>query len=229
MAKQTKSKSEQTPTEPTPTPVQAQVADVQTKAKSVPKAKKASTPSPAPEPEPTPTPVVEVSATEVASEETPVSVSESDNLLAQSTEFMNELTQWISTGSLLKTKFKALEKRWTRELKNAQKTNKRKKRGGNHAPSGFVKPTKISDELARFLDKPAGTEMARTDVTREINKYIKAQNLQQKENGRFINPDAKLSALLKLKKGEELTYFNLQRYMSSHFIKTVKDDTTATA
>lgn len=218
MARQTKSKSEQTTTEPTPVP--AQVAESQPKA---PRAKKSTTP--APEPEPTPAPVVEVAT--VASEEAPV--SESDNLLAQSTEFMNELTQWIATGSVLKTKFKALEKRWARELKNAQKTNKRKKRGGNHAPSGFVKPTKISDELARFLDKPVGTEMARTDVTREINKYIKAQNLQQKENGRFINPDAKLSALLKLKKGEELTYFNLQRYMSSHFIKAVKDAPPATA
>jgi chromatin remodeling complex protein RSC6 len=41
--------------------------------------------------------------------------------------------------------------------------------------------------------------------------------LQDKENGRRINPDAKLKSLLKLKKGEELTYFNLQRYMSPHF------------
>ena len=61
--------------------------------------------------------------------------------------------------------------------------------------------------------------MARTEVTKEINKYIRANNLQDKDNGRKINPDAALSKLLKLKKEDELTYFNLQRYMSPHFAK----------
>ena len=63
--------------------------------------------------------------------------------------------------------------------------------------------------------------MARTEVTREINTYIRANSLQDKENGRKINANEKLAALLKLTKGEELTYFNLQRYMSPHFVKTV--------
>jgi upstream activation factor subunit UAF30 len=70
------------------------------------------------------------------------------------------------------------------------------------------------------LDKPSGTEMARTDVTRNINVYIRAHNLQDKDNGRKINPDSKLQSLLKLKKTDELTYFNLQRYMSPHFAKS---------
>jgi chromatin remodeling complex protein RSC6 len=73
------------------------------------------------------------------------------------------------------------------------------------------------------LDKPVGTEMARTEVTRDINKYIRTNNLQDKENGRKINPDAKLASLLKLKKNDELTYFNLQRYMSPHFAKAIKE------
>ena len=64
--------------------------------------------------------------------------------------------------------------------------------------------------------------MARTDVTREINKYIRSHNLQDKENGRKINPDTKLQTLLKLNNTDELTYFNLQRYMSPHFAKSVK-------
>jgi chromatin remodeling complex protein RSC6 len=91
---------------------------------------------------------------------------------------------------------------------------------GNRAPSGFVKPTKISLELSTFLGKPSGCEMARTEVTREINKYIRSNNLQDKTNGRKIIPDAKLTALLNLKKTDELTYFNLQRYMSPHFEKS---------
>jgi chromatin remodeling complex protein RSC6 len=43
--------------------------------------------------------------------------------------------------------------------------------------------------------------------------------LQDEKNGRQINADAKLSALLKLQTGDSLTYFNLQRFMKHHFVK----------
>jgi chromatin remodeling complex protein RSC6 len=145
-----------------------------------------------------------------------------NQLAEQSAAFLSKLQQINVTITSLKTEYRALEKKWTRELKASQKMNgKRKKRAGNRAPSGFVKPTLISPELASFLEKPAGSEMARTEVTRDINKYIRANNLQDKENGRKINPDAKLAALLKIGKTDELTYFNLQMYMSPHFAKSV--------
>lgn len=151
-------------------------------------------------------------------------------LAEQSVEFLGKLQQLSVMISSLKTEYRLLEKKWTREVKAAQKiSSKRKRKAGNRAPSGFVKPTKISDELASFLGKEKGTEMARTEVTRDINKYIRTNNLQDKDNGRKINPDSKLSALLKIQKNEELTYFNLQRYMSPHFAKANKDVTTATA
>ena len=82
--------------------------------------------------------------------------------------------------------------------------------------SKFCTPSKISDDLADFLGKERGTKMARTDVTREINKYIRSHDLQDKENKRNINPNDKLSTLLKLSDTDELTYLNLQRYISSH-------------
>jgi chromatin remodeling complex protein RSC6 len=149
-------------------------------------------------------------------------------LAEQSVEFLAKLQQLSLMISTLKTEYRALEKKWSREVKSAQKaSSKRKRKAGNRAPSGFVKPTKISDELASFLGKDKGTEMARTEVTRDINKYIRTHNLQDKENGRKINPDTKLAALLKLKKTDELTYFNLQRYMSPHFAKATKETTTA--
>jgi len=144
-------------------------------------------------------------------------------LAEQSVEFLAKLQQLGSLISSLKAEYRTLEKKWTREVKAAQKqSSKRKRKAGNRAPSGFVKPTKISDELASFLGKEKGTEMARTDVTREINTYIRAHKLQDKDNGRKIIPDTKLAALLKLKKTDELTYFNLQKYMSPHFAKAVK-------
>jgi len=86
-------------------------------------------------------------------------------------------------------------------------------------PLGFIKPQKISNELAEFLGIPVGTEMARTDVSRLINGYIRVNNLQDPQNGRVINPDTKLRALLKIGENDELTYFNFQRYIKHHFIK----------
>jgi upstream activation factor subunit UAF30 len=147
----------------------------------------------------------------------------------KSVEFLAKLQQIGILISSLKTEYRTLEKQWSRELKTAQKQqSKRKRKAGNRAPSGFVKPTRISDELAKFLEKPVGSEMARTEVTRDINAYIRTHNLQDKENGRKINPDSKLASLLKLKKTDELTYFNLQRYMSPHFAKAVKDVVSTT-
>ena len=144
-------------------------------------------------------------------------------LLAQLTALRSQLTS--VTGQV-----RALQKRSERELRNAQKAGKkRKQRSGSRAPSGFVKPTKISSELANFLGKPKGTEMARTDVTREINSYIRAHKLQDPKNGRRILADAKLRKLLKLPKNDELTYFNLQRYMSPHFAKSAKKKAEAAA
>ena len=157
----------------------------------------------------------------VVSEYVSENVVENDTPLAdQSNEFLAKIQQLGVLISSLKTEYRTLEKRWSRELKSAQKASCKKKRKlGNRAPSGFVKPTRISEELAKFLGKEPNTEMARTEVTRDINKYIRNHNLQDKENGRKINPDSKLASLLKLKKTDELTYFNLQRYMSPHFAK----------
>jgi chromatin remodeling complex protein RSC6 len=150
-------------------------------------------------------------------------VVEETSLSAQSTEFFSKLQQLGAVISGLKSEYRALEKRFTKELKvSAKNSNKKRKRAANRAPSGFVKPTKISDELATFLDKPTGSEMARTEVTRDINLYIRTNSLQDKANGRKINPDPKLADLLKINAGEELTYFNLQKYMSRHFAKTAK-------
>lgn len=144
-------------------------------------------------------------------------------------EFNAKLQQLVGLFSTVKNDFKTLEKTVTREIKAAQKASSKKRRNnGNRKPSGFVKPTRISDELAQFLGKTVGTEMARTDVSKEINTYIQANGLQDKENGRRIHPDEKLTKLLKVTKEDELTYFNLQRYMKHHFVKA-GDAAVATA
>ena len=166
---------------------------------------------------PAPAPVQEAAP---AAPATPALAEQFTALLAQLTSLRSQLTA-------VTTQVRALSKRTDRELKQASKQGRKKRKSGNRAPSGFVKPTKISLELAGFLGKPKGTEMARTEVTREINSYIRAHKLQDPKNGRRILADAKLRKLLKLKKDDELTYFNLQRYMSPHFAKASKASSSA--
>ena len=159
----------------------------------------------------------------------PVEVDEVMLISKDFSNFLEKLQQVNTLLSSLKTEFRALEKKTAREFKVVQKQNaKRKRKQGNRSPSGFVKPTLISHELADFLKKSHGSEMARTEVTREINAYIREHKLQDKENGRKINADKKLTSLLKLKKEDELTYFNLQRYMSPHFAKAKPKEVKST-
>ena len=162
-----------------------------------------------------PAPVLEVAAPAVADV-----VVDANSTAVKLTELSAKVQQIVSLLSGLKSDLKNVEKNYARDMKAAQKASAKKRRNnGNRKPSGFVKPTRISDELAAFLGKPVGTEMARTDVSKEINSYIQSNSLQDKSNGRKINPDSKLTQLLKIGKEDELTYFNLQRFMKHHFVK----------
>lgn len=149
-------------------------------------------------------------------------VSGQDLVSGAMNEFSTNLQTLTTQLSNLRNEFKNLTKAVQREMKLASKASRRKRTGGNKQPSGFVKPTLITDELATFLGREKGTELARTEVTKEINQYIRDNNLQDSKNGRHINPDSKLSKLLSYSGGETLTYFNLQKYLSPHFVKAVQ-------
>jgi len=183
-----------------------------TKAPATPKAAAAAAPA---------TPVA-APAPAVDGAEASTTVAELDGSVSTAL-YSSVLTKLQSAQAVLasiRSEVNELKRQHARELRAANKANKRRKTSANRAPSGFVKPTLISNELAAFLGKPEGSVLARTEVTREVNAYIRNQKLQDKDNGRKINPDAKLLKLLKLKKGDELTYFNLQKYMAAHFAKS---------
>ena len=185
-----------------------------TAAKSVPEV---STPKVVEAPAPVPAPVVEAPVENV------IAPLVSDTPLSELFVSMNKTLHDLATAvALVKAELRTVEKHVTKELKVLDKFNaKKNKNKGNRAPSGFVKPTKITNELADFLGKEHGTLMARTDVTKQMTAYIRANSLQDKKNGRIILPDTKLRKLLKLTDADSLTYFNLQKYMSPHFEKSV--------
>lgn len=108
-----------------------------------------------------------------------------------------------------------LQEKNEKQMKKMQKKNASKKK---RKPSGFAKPLNVTDDLCCFMGKNSGTKIARTEVTQHLIKYIKDNNLQNNENKKNIIPDKKLKKLLKLKKKDELTYFNLQKYMNVHYI-----------
>jgi len=147
--------------------------------------------------------------------EVPTLSEQFSDLLGQLATLRNQVTS-------VTTQVRVLAKRSERELKQALKASKKKRKSGNKEPSGFTKPAKISSELAAFLGKAEGTEMARTEVTKELQKYILGHNLQDPANRRNINPDAKLRKLLGMKKSDSLTYFNLQKWMKPHFKSNAK-------
>ena len=102
------------------------------------------------------------------------------------------------------------------------KKAKKNKNRGNRKPSGFAVPTQISNELCDFMSRPRGTEVARTEVTQFIIRYIKDNELQNVGNRKIILPNMKLKSLLDVTNEDEVTYFNLQRYMNKHFVKKKK-------
>ena len=208
-----KSASSSTATASTPATTAAPVA---APAKVVKSAKTAAAPSPVPS-----APVKVVDAVDASADPSAVVADVEGSVSAGL--YSSVLTKLQGAQALMasiRAEVNELKRQHARELRQANKANKRRKTNANRAPSGFVKPTLISNELAAFLGRPEGSVLARTEVTREVNAYIRAQKLQDKDNGRKINPDAKLLKLLKLKKGDELTYFNLQKYMAAHFAKS---------
>jgi chromatin remodeling complex protein RSC6 len=120
-----------------------------------------------------------------------------------------------------------LQKKAAKLQKVADKRRKRKAEvGADGKPariSIFQIPQALSTELCSFMGRTAGSKESRSNVTKFVTKYIKDHNLKTDKHS--INPDAKLKALLKVPEGETLSYFNLQKYLNIHYIKT----TTTTA
>ena len=213
------------PSTPKPAPTKAKAPKKAPVKKAAPKKKVVKTspapapaPAPAPEPAPEPAPVAEPAVEPV---ETPAPVPEP--VLCNYDSQIDSLEASVkSVAVLLKSltsELSALRKQVSKDRRVVEKKMKTKGRrnNGEKVMNGFSKPGPVSDELRKFFTLGKEDLIARTEVTKKITEYCQQNKLQNEKDKRIILPDKALSKLLRIKKGEELTYFNLQKYMKIHF------------
>ena len=142
-----------------------------------------------------------------------------NELFSQFEQLISQLTSMKTQITGIQQNIKNLEKNVKKHMKGLKKEVVKTKNKGNRQPSGFAKPSKVTKELCEFMNKAEGSEIARTEVTRALVAYIKENKLENTSNSKIISPDDKLKVLLGLDDSQELTYFNIQKYMNKHFVK----------
>lgn len=152
---------------------------------------------------------------------------ENSDLFKEFVVIQDQMTAMTNAMKVFGLAMKDLHKKYIKVLKAGQKKQKKggDAKGGAKRTNGFSLPVKLSDDMCKFMGIPSGTHVGRTDVTKALTKYIKENDLQDKEDKRNILPDAKLKAVLSSTDQDKVTYFNLQKFIKHHFIK---DETTPT-
>jgi chromatin remodeling complex protein RSC6 len=176
-----------------------------------------------------PSPPIPVDFTQVDAEVGQNLPEEPDQITIQFDGIVQTLSTFRQSITALQTQIRGLEKCVRKEVKVLRKEATKNRNKGNRKPSGFAKPSKVTDELCMFMNKDKGTEIARTEVTQFLIKYITDNSLQFAENKKIILPDATLKKLLDVKDGDEVTYFNLQGLMNKHFVKAISSKTVTTS
>jgi chromatin remodeling complex protein RSC6 len=126
----------------------------------------------------------------------------------------------------MRSELKSLRKivRQIREFQVDPDGTKAKERAKNN---GFNRALGVTDALRKFLSLGADERISRAEVTRRINAYITEHGLKHPENGRVIILDEKLRKLLSPPSGTEVTFLNIQRYLSPHYVKDAPADKDA--
>lgn len=87
------------------------------------------------------------------------------------------------------------------------------KRAGGGGKGGFMKPVTVSAELAEWLGV---SEITRSEVTKHFFAYVKANNLHDPSNKRYVICDDLLERLTGEKR---VLAFGIQKHLARHFIK----------
>jgi upstream activation factor subunit UAF30 len=122
----------------------------------------------------------------------------------------------------LRSDIKSLSK-IVRKIKTKQDDPTGEKAASRAKNNGFNRKQAISEKLRRFLDLPEGELVSRSTVTRSINKYVTENSLKHPDNGRLLMLDDKLKDLLQPPDDVQITFLNLQKYLSPHYTRVEND------
>lgn len=106
-----------------------------------------------------------------------------------------------------------------RKIRSHQEDPDGEKAAVRSKTNGFNREVEVDDELRTFLGLENGQLISRSEVTKRINAYVKENGLKHADNGRVIVLDDKLRALLKPPDEVQVTFLNLQKYISPHYVK----------
>jgi len=87
--------------------------------------------------------------------------------------------------------------------------------------NGFKKPLQVSPELRAFLKLEPEERISRAEVTKKVNKYCEEHGLKA---GQLISMDATLKDLLQHPPDIQVTFLNIQMYLSPHCVKEPKEE-----
>jgi chromatin remodeling complex protein RSC6 len=118
----------------------------------------------------------------------------------------------------LRADVKALTK-IVRKVKTHQEDPDGEKAKARSANNGFNRKQEITPKLRDFLGLPEGELISRSEVTKKVNAYITEKGLKHPDNGRQLILDDKLKDLLQPPADVAVTYLNLQKYLSPHYVK----------
>lgn len=143
--------------------------------------------------------------------------------IPQYTELIGYLQQMIADARKYVAIVRSMQRGHLGLLKKSIKKKRRNVNQNGDVPTGFNKPVKVSPMLADFLQMGHEDHTSRSEVTKKLTKYFKDHDLQNPENRReilFNKPGGERLATLfpNLKDGENLSFFNLQHHLKSHFI-----------
>ena len=161
-------------------------------------------------------------------------VSSSDMLKCILTNMNDQVVNMKNLMNTVRAVLKDTDKQ-SKELEKLRNKRSRIKteRSANALPSGITKPVAITDELAKFLGVASGTLVPRNEVTKGVSSYVKANDLSDPSNKqKFVlddRPAAKILRALLNDPVEDVTYFNLQRYLKHHYIQTEGSKTSKKA
>ena len=110
-----------------------------------------------------------------------------------------------------------------RKIRSHQEDPNGEKAAARSKSNGFNREVEVGDELRTFLGLEEGQLISRSEVTKRINAYVKENGLKHADNGRVIVLDDKLRALLKPPGEVQVTFLNLQKYISPHYVKKVAE------